>query len=77
MELRRVSFNTWDLFQGNGWDNATRIRKGRNGTYVLVGQRLPRHMLRDLDAVLHPRFPITYGMSVEQTINNLNVLERH
>lgn len=77
MELRRISYNTWDLFQGNGWNNHTRIRKGKAGVYRMFGAHLQRQVLKELDAVLYPNFPITYGMTVEQTVANINLINRH
>ena len=74
IELRRISYNTFDLFQGTGWGKHSRIRKGRNGVYVIGGYRLPRGMLRDLDQVLYPNFPITMGMTLEETLNNLRAI---
>lgn len=76
IELRRINFNTFDLFQGKGWDKHTRIRKGKAGVYVIGGYRLPKGMLRDLDHVLYPNFPVTPGMSLEQTVFNLSQINR-
>ncbi len=77
MELRKISYNTWDVFHGKGWNNHTRIRKGKAGVYRMFGMHMPRQALRELDAVLHPSFPINYGMSVEQTVRNLSHITRH
>lgn len=77
MELRKISYNTWDCFHGNGWNNHTRIRKGKAGVYRMFGAPMPRHVLRELDSVLYPHFPITYGQTVEQTVNNLSHITRH
>ena len=77
MELRRISYNTWDVFQGKGWNNHTRIRKGKAGVYRMLGAHMPRQLLKELDSVLYPNFPITYGMTVDQTVNNLNIINRH
>lgn len=76
MEIRRVDHNTYDLFHGKGWNNWTRVRKGRSSTFGLQGQRIPHSEMKALDEVLHPRMPINYGQSLEQTINNLNAM-RH
>lgn len=72
MELRRVSYNTFDCFYGKGWDNHSRVRKSKAGTYVMSGNRLPKPELRALDNVLSPTLPITPGMSLEQTEFNLS-----
>lgn len=71
MEIRRVDHNTYDLFQGKGWDNFTRVRKGRSSTFGVLGQRVPHAMLKDLDSILHPHFPINYGQTLGQTLDNL------
>jgi hypothetical protein len=71
-ELRRISYNTWDLFQGKGWDTVSRIRRGKSGTFVMAGMRLSRPLLKELDATLYNNFPCTPGMSLEQTVNHLS-----
>lgn len=71
MEIRRVDHNTYDLFQGKGWDNFTRIRKGRSSTFGVLGQRVPHAMLKDLHDILHPQFPINYGQTLGETLDNL------
>lgn len=72
LELRRVDHNTYDLFQGKGWNNWTRVRKGRSSTFGVAGQRIPHALMRDLDQVLHKQFPINYGQQLEETVRNLN-----
>ena len=74
MDIRRVDFNTYDLFLNNGWDKHTRVRKGRSSTYVLAGERISHALLKDLDRILSPRFPINYGQSFEHTCFNLESL---
>lgn len=71
MELRRISWNTYDLFTGNGWNNVSRIRQSRTGVYVMAGERLPKPLLKELNELLFNWFPITPGMSLEQTVHNL------
>jgi hypothetical protein len=74
MEFRRIDRNTYDMFQGKGWDNHSRVRQGRNGTYVVSGEKLPRQQLRELDEVLHPTMPITYGQTVDQMLVNYDAI---
>lgn len=75
MEMRRVDNNTYDIFRGKGWDNWTRVRKGRSSTYGVTGMRVPHQTLKDLDQVLNPHLPICYGQSFEQTITNLEAMQ--
>jgi len=77
IELRRISFNTYDLFMGTGWQNHSRVRRAKHDTYVMSGSRLPKPLLRDLHHILHPSLPITPGMTLEQTLNNLSHINRH
>jgi hypothetical protein len=74
MEIRRVEKNVFDVFQGSGWHNWTRIKNTRGNTFVLAGSRLPRPMLRELHEILFPYFPINYGQSVEETVRNLGII---
>lgn len=78
MDVRRIDHNTYDLFQGNGWDQHTRVRRGRESTFVVSGAKVPKQMLKDLHEVLHPRMPINYGQSFEVTMDNLAAIHgRH
>lgn len=77
IEMRRVSYNTYDLYFGIGWDNRVRIRQGRHGVYVMEGERLPKGLLRELDHTLFNYFPITPGMTLEETCHNLSHITRH
>jgi hypothetical protein len=70
MELRRIDNNTYDLFQGKGWDNHTRVRKGRSSTFVVTGEKLPRQELKQLHEVLHPTMPISYGQPLNEMLHN-------
>lgn len=75
LELRRVDHNTFDLFQGKGWNNWTRVRKGRSSTFGVAGQRIPHGLMRELDGVLHKFFPINYGQDLAVTVHNLQALK--
>ena len=78
MELRRIDHNTYDLFQGNGWYNWTRIRKSKSNTYGILGQRIPHALMRDLNEALYPGLPLSHGATLEETIFNLNAISsRH
>ncbi len=77
MELRRVDGNTYDLFQGKGWNNWTRVRKGRSSTFGVSGQRIPHQVMKGLDEILHPQFPINYGQTLGQTLDNLAAIRGH
>jgi hypothetical protein len=78
MELRRLSWNTYDLFMGNGFENHSRIRQSKTGVYVMSGQHLPKHVLRELDNTLFNNFPITPGICLEETSRRLtHITWRH
>jgi hypothetical protein len=74
MEIRRIDFNTYDVFQGRQWDTHTRVRKGKHNTYVLLGEKLPKSLLKFLNDILAPNMPINYGQGLEITLNNCAVL---
>jgi hypothetical protein len=71
IELRRVSHNVYDVFAGTGWGWHSRVKRGKHDTFVMFGVRIPKHILKDLHQVLHPTLPITPGMTLEQTLSNL------
>lgn len=48
MLIRQLSYNTFDVFIGDGWDNWTRIRKFHWGFKPIAGQFIPRHILREV-----------------------------
>lgn len=72
MELRRIDNNTYDLFQGAGWDSHTRVRRLRDKVVVLGGNRLSKEMMQELFEVLHPTMPITYGQPLPEMLHNFN-----
>jgi hypothetical protein len=74
MEARRLDHNTYDIFfgtqfspYGSGW---TRVRQGRNGTYRIAGERVDHQTLRELDSLLAPNMPITYGQDMHTMSRN-------
>jgi hypothetical protein len=68
LELRRIDRYTYDVFMGNQWVDHTRVRQTRSGVRVISGNRLPYAVLKELNRVLHPSMPITYGQTVEQML---------
>jgi hypothetical protein len=74
MEIRRVDNNTYDVFQGRQWGTHTRVRKGRTNTYVLLGEKLPKGLLKFLHDILAPNMPVNYGQGLEVTLNNCATL---
>jgi hypothetical protein len=74
MEIRRVEKNVFDIFQGKGWDRWSRVKNARGNAFVVAGQRLPRHQLRELHDILFPYFPINYGQTVDHTVRNLGII---
>lgn len=73
-EIRRVTRNIYDVFSGKGWDNWSRLKQGRIGTFVQGGNRMTFSELRDWDEVLAPDIPITYGQPVEEMLFNINAI---
>ncbi len=52
MLIRKLHQNVFDVFLGNGFNNWSRIRRGHWGVSVVAGNRLPKHLLRDVEAVV-------------------------
>lgn len=50
---RHLHGNTYDVFVGNGWDNWSRIRVGRDYSSVIAGYRIPAGLLRDITATIN------------------------
>ena len=71
MFIRRIDFNTYDLFIGKGWDQWARVRKGRSSTFRLAGEHVPHGLLKFLNGVLSPSFPINYNQSLGETVKAL------
>lgn len=74
MEARRLDRNTYDIFFGKqfspdglGW---SRVRQGRNSTYVLAGERVDHSTLKYLHNVLAPNMPVTYGQDIPTMLHN-------
>jgi hypothetical protein len=74
IEARRIDHNTYDLFIGTQWSDWIRVRRGRNGTYRLVGIRVPKAVLHWLNDVLAPNMPINYGQDIECMLHNINAI---
>lgn len=74
MEARRIDNNTYDMFYGKGWDNHVRVRQGRSSTYRVAGGRITHGELKELDNILAPNMPITYGQTIPQMLHNINAI---
>lgn len=74
MEFRRIDNNTYDVFLGTQWSSWVRVRQGRNGTYRLSGQWVDHNLLRELDSILAPNMPISYGQTAEEMLHNINAI---
>ncbi len=74
MEARRIDNNTYDIFFGTQWSDHVRVRQGRNGTYRLSGMRVDHQTLRELDSLLAPNMPITYGQDMHTMAMNCNAI---
>ena len=82
LEIRRTSNKyVFDLFYGNGWDNWSRVHKGRSSAWVVAGSPLGRDELNALMPVLDDnnyrfhRIPCKYGETVQemfQWLENFN-----
>lgn len=71
LEIRRINKFTYDLFFGKGWDNWTRVHQGRSSTHRTHGEKLRKSVLKELDEVLAPNMPVTYGQTVEEMLHNV------
>jgi hypothetical protein len=78
MEARRLDNNTYDIFfgtqfspDGHGW---SRVRQGRNGTYRIGGEWVDHQTLRELDNLLAPNMPITYGQDMHTMAANCRAI---
>jgi len=74
IEARRIDRHTYDLFIGTGWDNWVRVRQGRSSTYRLAGEKISKPELRELDEILDPKMPITYGQTVNDMLVHINAI---
>lgn len=75
-EARRIDRNTFDIFIGKQWGTWTRVRQGRNGTYVIAGQKVDHQTLRELNELVAPNMPITYGQDMHTTLHNCIAIEQ-
>jgi hypothetical protein len=75
IEVRRINRFTYDLFIGTQWDDAVRVKQGRSSTYVVLGQPLPKPLLRDLHEILHPTMPITYGQTLGEMLDAFHAMQ--
>jgi hypothetical protein len=70
MEARRLDRNTYDIFMGAQWTDWTRVRQGRTGTYRIAGQKVDHAVLKELNDILAPNMPITYGQDMHTMVRN-------
>lgn len=49
---RHVDGIVYDVFIGNGWDNWTRVRVGRDYSQIIGGYRLPAAVLKEVTQVI-------------------------
>jgi hypothetical protein len=75
LEARRIDKNTYDIFQGKGWDNWVRVRQGHNGTYRVMGEKVDHSTLKELDTILAPNMPITYGQDMHTMLRNNQAIQ--
>ena len=75
-EARRIDNNTFDIFIGKQWSDWVRVRKGRNGTYRLAGNKVDHAFLREMDAILAPNMPISYGQDMHTMLHNNIAIEQ-
>jgi hypothetical protein len=53
MFIKRLKPNVYDVFDGNGWDNWTRVQRTKDGEIrVLEGRELHRNTLNKVKARL-------------------------
>ncbi len=52
--IRRVNHNVFDVFEGKQWGTWSRLKGGRNGVYVVNGERLPYSVVKALAANINP-----------------------
>lgn len=65
MEIRKVGYNTFDVFMFKGWDNWSRVRVGRQGAYVAKGNKVSRSTLKELGDLLQKGFNPKHGVNYQ------------
>jgi hypothetical protein len=63
MEIRKLGYNTFDIFMFTGWDSWSRVRVGKHGAYVNGGNKLSKGTLKDLTELLHKGFNPKHGVN--------------
>lgn len=48
MFIKRLAPNVYDVFNGNGWDNWTRVRRFKDGVKLIAGKPLNRSALNQV-----------------------------
>ena len=72
--VRRVNFNTFDVFFGTQWDQWARVKVGRSSIQQMAGDKMSFPVLKSLRPLLHPLMPINYGQSQETTLTNCKAI---
>jgi hypothetical protein len=68
MEIRQVRRYVYDVFLFNGWENWSRVRKGRSYVSLVDGNRLPHAVLKQLNVILNEKPELAPGNRFEVNI---------
>ncbi len=69
MEIRQVGRYVYDVFLLNGWDNWSRVRKGRSFVSLMGGNRLPHSLLKQLNVILNEKPDLSPGNRFDVNFN--------
>lgn len=72
-EIRRINNNVFDCFFGKQWGTWVRVKKGRSSVYRIAGERISHTELHDLNQIIQPGMPISYGISQEVILKNCQI----
>jgi hypothetical protein len=53
--VKRAGYNTFDVFAGKQWSSWSRLKAGRNGVYVAMGEKVDHTTTRALAASINPK----------------------
>jgi hypothetical protein len=55
LTYRYITKNFFDVFWGDGWDNCARVKRGRDGSFIIVRafKKPPRDLLETLKGVVN------------------------
>lgn len=77
MEARRVARNVYDIFFGKQWVDHVRVRQTQHGTHRISGMKIPHSTLKDIDDILAPNMPITYGQTMQEMLVNNKIINEN